>query len=621
MRHSLDIRVPGPNRHLPPALAIVSLGNGPGSPFMFISASLRPAHLGMVALLGAAPAGLFAVGAPDRHVPGVIVESFSAGGREQPLTLEPADRLKLNPGNIPSNATYEPVRLPLDAQALNFHITPNPRAAVEPARIQYRLEGWDDEWQDLEGIMFLSLRFLDESGNRISSATLPRAGQSQGWTGDPDTSPFRLESEVVRVPPRARRLQVYLISGGSPRTTGIWLVRQLRILATTDAGQPEAVLLDERMQRGVELDQIEGMPEDWRREGTNTRTAQVFTFSPPDRAHALALVDTDTRNSGSWVSWGRNILAVEPGMTLRVESEEAFSIGRGGDYACSYHKLPAGRYRFRAIPVDAFGHQAGIGVMLPIVLIPPFYASWWFWTIITLVGIAAIIGGVRYVARQRLQRELASSERRRAVESERMRIAQDIHDDMGARLTQISLVSTLALRHAPLSSPLHDELRRLDQTAREVVIALDEIVWAVNPAHDTLEGLGNYLSQYVTEIIARSPLRCRLEIPALLPARFVSSGVRHHLLMAVKEALNNAVKHSGATELHVLLTFAEPILTLRIADNGRGFDPQPAPSGNGIANMNRRLQAVGGCCDIRSAAGQGAQVTLTVKLEMESTHP
>jgi signal transduction histidine kinase len=156
--------------------------------------------------------------------------------------------------------------------------------------------------------------------------------------------------------------------------------------------------------------------------------------------------------------------------------------------------------------------------------------------------------------------------------------------------------------------------RPLGDPAREIVIAMDEIVWAVNPAHDTLEGFGNYLSQYVTEIVAGESTRCRLDIPALLPARSVSSGVRHQLLMAVKEALNNALKHSSASEITVRLKFVDPILTVSVADNGGGFAENAQHGGEGMLNMQRRLQSVGGTAKIESAPSQGTIVSFLVSL-------
>jgi signal transduction histidine kinase len=517
--------------------------------------------------------------------------------------------------------TYAAARLPVDAETLGFRIRSNLPAAEEPARIQFRLEGWDEEWRDIEAFMWLSVGFLDEDGQRISGTSLPRTGRSSGWTGDPNTSRFRVASETVIPPPRARKLQLTLGSGGGGRSTGIWLVKRLRVSVSDGPGATERILLEERVEHGSGLDQPQGVPTDWRREGSNPGAPQVFTFSSPAAVHALALIDTDSRTTGRWVGSGRNLVPVEPGRPVRIETEEAFSIGSGGAHAWSYSKLPAGRYVFQAIPVDEFGVQAGIGVQLPVVLVPPFYSSWWFWTAVTLAGAAALTGGVRYLTWKRLQHELERSERRHAIEQERMRIAQDIHDDMGARLTQISLVSRLALRNTPADSPSHPDLARLDRAAREVAIALDEIVWAVNPAHDTLEGLGNYISQYVTEIVAESAVRCRLDIPALLPARFISSGVRHHLLMAVKEALNNVLKHSGATEVRVQLSFVDPMVSIVIADNGRGFDPAPPSAGNGIANMKRRLHSVGGTCTVQSAAGQGTTVTLAINLSLEPPGP
>ena len=548
--------------------------------------------------------------------PGVVIESFTAGGHDQNLRLQPTKTYAERYDRGRFDQSYEPVRLPVTAQALDFRIAPNPAAPNETVRIQYQLLGWDEDWREVDGLMWLSVRFLDDKGRRISSESLPRSGQSSGWTGDPTTSSFHVRSETITPPPRARQLQIYLAAGG-PRTMGIWMVKGFRVVALPSESQQERLLLNTRIDRGDELHEPRGVPADWRREGTNASIAQVFTLPGREGGasdHALALIDNDARSTGRWVATGQNLVEVHPGIPVRIEIEEAFSVGAGGPYTCSYHKLPTGSYRFRAIPVDEFGVQSGGGIELPIILVPPFYESWWFWTIVGLGTVAGVAGGVRYATRKRMQHKLEQSERRRSIETERMRIAQDIHDDMGARLTQICLASGLALRHTPPGSAAIEELRRLDRAAREVVVALDEIVWAVNPAQDTLEGLGNYISQYVTEITAESGLRCRLEIPTLLPARVISSGARHHLLMAVKEALNNALKHAGATEVRVQLEFTTPTVTVTISDDGAGFDRECAPAGNGITNMEGRLRDVGGSCTIRSAPGEGSTVTFTLPL-------
>lgn len=551
--------------------------------------------------------------APD-HSPSVIIESFTAGGREQTIALDHSGASAERGGKEERFLSYESARLPVSSQALDFRIGPNPAGGEQLARIQFQLEGRDEDWREADGTMWLSIRFLDENGRRISSAALPRAGESEGWTGDPRTSPFRIAKETVVPSARSRQAQVYLAAGGGPRTMGIWLVKSIRVIAVPGGNQPEQVLLDERIESGDDLNDPQGVPLGWRREGTNSSIPQIFSLGAAGGPHALALIDNDVRTTARWLSSGNNIVSFDPSVPLRIETEEAFSIGASGSYTTSYFKLPAGHYTFRAMPVDEFGVQAGMGVQLPLTLVPPAYATVWFWTIVSLTGFAGVAGGVRYATRRRMQRELELSERRHAVDAERMRIAQDIHDDMGARLTQISLASALALRSTPAGSPTYDGLKRVDRAAREMAIALDEIVWAVNPDHDTLEGLGNYISQYVTEITAESGTRCRLEIPTLLPSRFISSGVRHHLLMALKEALNNVLKHARASEMLVQLHFAEPTLTLVIADDGYGFDQVSVSSGNGIANMIRRLAAAGGTCEISSTPGQGTTVTCILTL-------
>ncbi|MEI8088160.1 MAG: sensor histidine kinase [Opitutaceae bacterium] len=543
--------------------------------------------------------------------PAVVIESFTAGGQEQLLVLSPEKAF------VPSEGAglfrlYESVQLPVTAQGLDFRIAPSSENARSVTRIQFRLEGWDDDWQEVDGRMWLSLRFLDDKGALISGVSLPRAGQSPGWTGDPNSAPFRLADETVTPPPRSRQMQ-FMLSSGPPHATGIWLIKGLRVSAISDTNQSK-ILLETRIDRGDELQQRQGAPRDWRREGSNMGAPQVLTFNTSPRTHALALIDTDVSSSGRWVSFGSNLVDVVPGIPVRVETEEAFSIGGGGAYASSYHRLPAGHYDFRVIPVDEVGAQSGVGVQLPIILVPPYYASWWFWTLVTIIAVGVLTVTVRYVTGKRMQHELERSERRRLVELERMRIAQDIHDDIGARLTQISLISRLALRNTPPEAASHGEMVRVDRIAREVAGALNEIVWAVNPAEDTLEGLGGYISQYVTDFASGTSMRCRLDIPALLPARFVSSRTRHHLLMAVKEALSNSLKHSGGNEMRVSLAIVDSNLIFSVSDDGRGFDLSAHGSGNGLANMRTRLEAIGGTCEVRSVLAAGTTITFTLSL-------
>ena len=152
---------------------------------------------------------------------------------------------------------------------------------------------------------------------------------------------------------------------------------------------------------------------------------------------------------------------------------------------------------------------------------------------------------------------------------------------------------------------------------------MDEVVWAVNPKHDTLDSLAAYLGTYAQDFLAAARIRCRLDIPVRLPPWPLTSETRHNLFLAFKESLNNAVKHSGSAEVRLSLLIEPGGFSLQIEDSGRGFavetvEPTPPPdtgrpaSGHGLGNMRQRLMEIGGRCDIRSAPGQGTVVRLVV---------
>lgn len=164
-----------------------------------------------------------------------------------------------------------------------------------------------------------------------------------------------------------------------------------------------------------------------------------------------------------------------------------------------------------------------------------------------------------------------SLEKLNAIEQERARIAKDIHDDLGASLTQIHLLSELA--HGDLGQPKVAEahLRKISDTARALTRAMDEIVWAVNPHNDTLDSLMTYMTKYSHEYLGAAHIRCRIDIPTLLPQWPVSSETRHHLFMVLKESLNNIVKHAQPTEVWLRVTLHERAFTLAIEDNGCGM--------------------------------------------------
>ena len=199
----------------------------------------------------------------------------------------------------------------------------------------------------------------------------------------------------------------------------------------------------------------------------------------------------------------------------------------------------------------------------------------------------------------------------RAMERERARIAQDLHDDLGSSLTEIGFLSTLA-RNPSLPEPEAKQyLSQIRDKSQDMVKALDEIVWAVNPSNDSLSSAVNYLCLFAEELLRAAGIRCRLDVTADLPQKLLNAEQRHNVFLAVKEALANAAKHSGAEEVLLRFEWVDSVLSVTVQDNGHGFDPAAVPPGrNGLANLNARISGLGGRCSITSKSGEGTFVRL-----------
>ncbi len=307
----------------------------------------------------------------------------------------------------------------------------------------------------------------------------------------------------------------------------------------------------------------------------------------------------------------------------RLDKLDADWIDAGSERTADYPYIPPGDYTFRVIACNNDGVWNETGASLAFTVLPFFWQTAWF-RVLGLSGIVLLTsGGVWYGMRRRMRRKLEFLERQRAIERERTRIAKDIHDDLGASLTRINLLSQSARRDMDDPPQREKNLDQICTTARQLTRAMDEIVWAVDPQHDTLDSLASYLSKLIHELLGASGIRCRLDFPAQLPPWPVTADVRHNLFLAFKEALHNVIKHSQATEVRISFVLEPAAVAVNIADNGCGFDPamltetalnggHPAQAGprlNGLVNMRKRLQEIGGRCEIQSERGRGTQVT------------
>jgi len=297
----------------------------------------------------------------------------------------------------------------------------------------------------------------------------------------------------------------------------------------------------------------------------------------------------------------------------------------GSQRVARYNFVRPGDYTFEVSACNSDGVWTVPPASIALRLLPHFYQTWWFITSVIVVAMAAAGGVLRAWHVRRLRQQLARLERQRAIERDRTRIAKDIHDDLGAGLTHIALLSEMARPTAP--SEVQSQLAQITEVARELTSNMDEIVWAVNPENDTLDGLVTYVSKFVHDYLTAAAIRCRLDLPAQLPAVSLPAEMRHSLFLAVKEALNNVVKHAHATEVRVGLELSERTFKLVIEDNGRGLGGGNASeaahrgrvsSGHGLLNLRKRLESAGGRCVLDSQPGRGTRVEMTVPLDVVS---
>jgi len=284
----------------------------------------------------------------------------------------------------------------------------------------------------------------------------------------------------------------------------------------------------------------------------------------------------------------------------RLEGVDPAWVDAGTHRSASYDNVAPGRYTFRVVGCNNDGVWNEDGAALVLEFAPQFHQTWWFRMLLA----AAVVLLLTLFYRLRVGRL-------RAIERLRIQIAANLHDDVGARLTKVSMLTELADRETMDNHPGKAYLRNAFGTVREITRAMDEIVWTINPKNDTLDHLANYIFQYAQEYFQDTGINCRLDVPAQLPDRPVSTEVRHNVFMAVKEALNNALKHAQATEVRIGLAVTDGRMLITISDNGRGFAVHQAQGkGEGLENMKQRLEGIGGRLVLESAPGRGTSIRM-----------
>ena len=247
----------------------------------------------------------------------------------------------------------------------------------------------------------------------------------------------------------------------------------------------------------------------------------------------------------------------------------------------------------------------------------PVWRTDWFQITLACVCAAAIVTCLYLIGRLMMQ-----SQAQQVVQRERARIARDIHDDLTGGLTQLVLLGETAQSElAPESDPRR-HLNEICERARVLLRGLNETIWVVNSQRDTLRDFASYVCKYAETFLQPTPIRCRFDVEPDLPPVPCDVGIRRNLFLAVKEALNNVVRHSGASEVFLRIHREGLRLIVCIEDDGKGFDPASADrERNGLENMLRRAAETGGECNVASLPGAGCRVRFNVPLAGPRRYP
>ena len=296
----------------------------------------------------------------------------------------------------------------------------------------------------------------------------------------------------------------------------------------------------------------------------------------------------------------------------RMEGLDKDWVYSGARRYAGYPHLEPGEYVFRVKGSNNDGVWNEEGASIAVIITPPWWKTTWF-TVLLWVTVTGSVGGtVRYVEMRKLKRRIEQLEREHALERERTRISQDMHDEVGSSLSEIAILSELA-KKKPGEANIH--VQEISERAAEVIDSVSEIVWAMNPKNDTLDNLVAHMRRHAVKYLTLARISCKFVAPDAVPSSPLTAEVRRNLFLVVKEALHNVVKHSRATEVSITVKCEEAGVEILIADNGRGFAvDERLGAGNGLNNMNKRIADISGKLSVKSEPGCGTSISLALKL-------
>ncbi len=280
----------------------------------------------------------------------------------------------------------------------------------------------------------------------------------------------------------------------------------------------------------------------------------------------------------------------------------------------SYTNLSPGAYTFKVKTVNYAGLWSE-EKEIHFIITPPYWQTWWFRLIVSVGALSILFYIIRYVSQRNLKEKILHLEKETAVEKERTRIAQDMHDDLGSGLTKIAIMSEVVKQQIGQPEKASEQLELISDSSRTLVDNLQDIVWMLNSKHDKLDSLAFYIREYATKYFELSDISVSFDYPTNIEPVKVSDEQRRNLFMAIKESLNNIAKHADASNVNIAFTSQQRNIEFVVTDNGKGFNPEETGKfSNGVKNMQNRMQQVKGECAIVSVPDKGTTITLVLPI-------
>ncbi len=281
----------------------------------------------------------------------------------------------------------------------------------------------------------------------------------------------------------------------------------------------------------------------------------------------------------------------------------------------SYSYLPFGQYTFEVKTSTVDKNQKSIHAKVSINIIPQFWERLWVQITLFLLFVLIVIVVTKFVNALKFKRKLKILELEKALENERIRISKDMHDEVGANLTKMSLLSEIAKKNIENRKELKSYLNQITNTGVEVASSLDELVWTVNPKNDKLDRMIFYIIQFAEDFLSSTSIKFHFSIPDDIPDRYLSAEIRHNIFSVIKEAINNSIKYANCTEIKLLFSLRKNKLIVNISDNGIGCDFESIGSfSNGLNNMKSRIESVNGKIILSNSDIGGVEVFISVDI-------